>query len=382
MKRLTPLVRSSTFAALCLTLVLILPLPATAGPGHDHGDETPTSTAGGPKRQPDGSVFLPKPAQRQMGVRTVVAEEKSLPRALELAGRVLMDPNAGGKVQPTQSGRIEAGPRGLPSVGSAVRKGDVLAYVLPSAGNLERANQMAQLAELRAARGLAEKRLVRLRELADTVPRKEIEALESDVASLDERARALGGGLTSREALTAPVSGTIASAAVVAGQVVEARELLFEIVNPTRLRVGALAYDNTVGSDIAAAYVALKGGERLPLAFVGAGGSLREQALPLVFRSAAIAGGAASSPRLAVGQAVEVVVQTRSQLKGIPVPAAALMKNPSNQTVVWVKKSPERFEPRVVIHQPLDGSQVSVTSGLQAGDRVVTQGATLLNQVR
>ena len=36
--------------------------------------------------------------------------------------------------------------------------------------------------------------------------------------------------------LRAPVSGVIASASVVAGQVVDARELLFEVIDPTRLR--------------------------------------------------------------------------------------------------------------------------------------------------
>ena len=38
-----------------------------------------------------------------------------------------------------------------------------------------------------------------------------------------------------------PASGVIASANVVAGQVVDARELVFEIVDPSRLRVEASA---------------------------------------------------------------------------------------------------------------------------------------------
>jgi cobalt-zinc-cadmium efflux system membrane fusion protein len=58
------------------------------------------------------------------------------------------------------------------------------------------------------------------------------------------------------------------------------------------------------------------------------------------------------------------------------------MKNPSNQAIVWVKEAPERYSPRLVVTQPLDGASVSVTSGLKAGDRVVTHGATLINQVR
>jgi hypothetical protein len=50
--------------------------------------------------------------------------------------------------------------------------------------------------------------------------------------------------------------------------------------------------------------------------------------------------------------------------------------------VVWVKTAPERFEPRTVTTEPLDGVNAAVTSGLEPGDRVATQGATLINQVR
>lgn len=58
------------------------------------------------------------------------------------------------------------------------------------------------------------------------------------------------------------------------------------------------------------------------------------------------------------------------------------MKNAANQTIVWVKVEPETFEPRVVTTESLDGQRVLVKSGLKAYDRVVTQGATLINQIR
>ena len=364
----------------CCAAWLALTAPVWAGPGHDGGHDVAgaeaTATSSGPKRLPDGSVFLPKPAQRQMGVRTLIGEAKQLPRATELSGKVVMDPNAGGKVQALVAGRLQAGPRGLPSVGQAVRKGEVLAYVLPSAAAIERSNQAAQLAELGAARSLAGKRLARLQELADTVPRKDIEAAQSEVASLGARAAALGAGLSARDALVAPVSGVIASANAVAGQVVDARELLFEVIDPSRLRIEALAFDAALASDVGGAFLAV-GAQKVPLIFVGASRSLREQALPLVFR----AEGAALS-QLAVGQPVAVVLQSRSLVAGVPVPASSLMKNPANQTIVWVKTAPERFEARVVTVEPLDGATVAVTSGLKAGDRVATQGATLINQVR
>ena len=330
-------------SALCLSF-LFSPMLALAGDGHDHGDAPPAASGSGPKRQPDGSVFLPKPAQRQIGVRTLLVEPGELPRTHELAGKVVMDPNAGGKVQAIVAGRVTPGPRGLPLPGQQVKKGEVLAYVTPEVGG--------------NSRSLAESRL---RELADTVPRKVIEEAEAAVAN---------------EQLVAPVSGVIASANVVSGQVLEARETLFEIVNPERMLIEALAFDMAIASDVAGAFVAI-GEQKLPLRLVGVARSLREQALPLTFRGE---GGALAA--LAVGQPVRVFVQTRSTVPGIRVPAAALMKNPANQSIVWVKAAPERFEPRTITTEALDGNNVAVTSGLKAGDRVAVRAATLINQVR
>ena len=350
--------------------------PAWAGEGHDHGSGPAPVSANGPQRLPDGSVFLPKAAQRQLGLRTRVSVAAELPRTVELSGRVAMDPNAGGLVQALVAGRIEPGPRGLPSIGQTVRKGEVLAHVRASAAPIERANQAAQLAELRAAHALADKRLARLKLLADTVPRKEIEAAESEVASLAERIAAIGAGVDTRDTLVAPVSGVISVAHVVAGQVVDARELVFEVVDPQRLRIEALAYDAELAGNVGAASLAI-GEQRVPLRFIGASRSLREQVLPLSF-----AAESAALVRLAVGQRVRVFVQTRSHMPGVAVPSASVLKNAANQHIVWVKAAPERFEPRTVIIEALDGVSVAVTSGLKPGDRVATQGASLLNQVR
>ncbi len=352
-----------------------LPL-AQAGPGHDHGDEPVAPSANGPQRLPDGTVFLPKPAQRQLGVRTMVTEAAQLSHSVELRGKVLIDPNAGGMVQPLYAGRIEPGPNGLPYPGQAVLKDEVLAYVAPSAELIDRSNQAAQLAELRASKRLADKRVVRLRALSNTVPRKDIEAAQSEAASLSARIAAVGRGLATREELVAPVSGVIASSLAVTGQVVDARELIFEIIDPTRLRIEALAFDTSLASNVGSATLAI-GTERVSLEFIGASRTLRSQALPLTFR----AQGAALN-NLAVGQPVRVFVQTKDKVDGIAVPAGSLMKSPANLTIVWVKTAPERFEPRIVTTESLDGISVAVTSGLNAGDRIATQGATLINQVR
>ena len=349
---------------------------AKAGEGHDHGEGKAQTHSNGPQRLPDGSVFLPKSAQRQLGLRTVLTVAAELPRTIELNGRVLMDPNAGGLVQALVAGRIEPGPRGLPTIGQAVRKGEVLAHVRTSAAPIERANQAALLAELRAAQALANKRLARLKDLVDTVPRKDIEAAESEVASLGARINAVGAGVDTRDTLLAPVSGVISAAHVVAGQVVDARELAFEVIDPKRLRIEALSFDPELPAKVGGAVLAV-GDQRVPLRFIGAARSLREQALPMNFSAES-----AALSTLAVGQPVRVFVQTKSRVQGIAVPSASLLKNAANQAIVWVKTAPERFEPRSLAIEPLDGVSVAVTSGLKPGDRVATQGATLLNQVR
>jgi cobalt-zinc-cadmium efflux system membrane fusion protein len=349
---------------------------AYAGEGHDHGEAAPAATGNGPKRLPDGSVFLPKTSQRQLAVRTVLTEQKDLPQTVELSGKVIMDANAGGRVQPTQPGRIEAGSRGLPQLGQAVRKGEVLALVRASAGAIERANQQSQSAELSAQLEQARRRAARFAQLEGSVPQKDIEAAQADVQSLQARVAAVARSVSATEALVAPVSGVISLSNVVAGQVVDAREVLFEIVDPARLVVEALAYDLILVGNISSASVNA-GATAVPLRFMGAGRSQREGAIPLQFRT----DGKQAVP-FAVNQTVKVVVQTRATVKGVPVPSGAIVKSASNQDMVWVHTSAENFAARPVRFVPLDGANVSVVDGLKAGERVVTQGAALVNQVR
>jgi hypothetical protein len=359
---------------------LVGPAFSAPGHGHDHDEAPVAANSNGPKRLPDGSVFLPKLSQRQLSVRTLLTERKELPQAFELVGRVVMDPNAGGKVQPMVAGRIEPGPNGFPSLGQSVRQGQVLAYVRPSTGTIERANQAAQAAELRSAKALAEKRLARLKQLEGSVPQKEIDAAQSELQSANERFAAIGGSLTSKEVLVAPATGVIAAANIVAGQVVDAREVLFEVVDPNRLRIEAVAHDVQLATNIATASASTASGEALELEFIGAGRTLREQTVPVHFRTRAPKGG--SLPALTVGQPMKVVAQSKKTVAGVAVPASAIVKNQSNQDVVWVHAGAERFVQKPVRFTSLDSTTVTVIGGLNGGERVVVQSAPLVNQVR
>lgn len=370
-------------------------LAFVAGGALAHGDEdhskdaktpspaAPTGAAPGASSAPaalqrlaDGSLFVPKPVQRQLGIRTLPVRIGDLAATVELNGKVIPDPDSSGRVQATFSGSVMPGPKGMPTPGRKVAKGEVLAWLRPVASAIERGNQKAQLAELEAQLAIAEGRVKRFEQLEGAVPQKEIEAARIERDALQKRRAFVGASIDSAEPLLAPAAGVVsASHHLVAGQVVDAREVLFEIVDPARLAVEALAYDPGIGATLISAS-ALAGQSALELKFVGAGRQLREQALPLLFRIVA------SNSMVAVGQPVMVIVRTAHEIKGAAVPRAALTKVGAGETAVWVHTEAERFVVRRVRHQALDAANVAIAEGLHEGDRVVVEGAGLLSQVR
>jgi len=362
-------------------LLLALAGPAFAHGGEDHADAAPMPAGSGdqPVRLADGSVYLPKPTQRRLGLRTRLAEPALHAAVLELNGKVIADPQAGGKVQATLSGRVEAGPRGLPVLGQRVAKGEVLAQLKQLPSSLERGSQQAQVADLAAQIETAQRRVQRLEQLEGVVPAREIEAARIELQGMQARRAALSGSFGG-EALRAPVAGVVAAVGVVAGQVVEARETLFEIVDPQRLAVEALAYEVPV--DLAAEATAAVPGGCLKLAYLGSGRVLREGALPVLFRIVVDKAAGQAMPPVAVGQPLKVLARTRATRQGVAVPLAAVTRNTAGEAVVWLHVGAERFLPRPVQTMPLDATSLLVVAGLQAGERVVVQGAALLAQVR
>lgn len=383
-----------------LLLAASLPGWAFAHAGEDHGsDEKPTAahvplapraiSAGSTalptevsQRLPDGSLFVPKPVQRSLGIRTVAAQKGEFPRVIELPGRVIADPNAGGRVQATQAGTIGPGPGGLALIGQRVTAGQVLAMLMPTLDASSRADKQSSLAELTAQTAMLERRLARLKQLEGSVPRKDIEQLRIELTGLKARRSALAGALGGRIALTAPVSGVVAASQVVVGQVVEAREILYEIVDPRRLAVEALAFDRLplAGFGKASARIGEAIGPPIALDFVGAGRSLREQALPIIFRIRVAANDEA--PVVAVGQTLKVFAETAERRSGVAVPISALSRNGANEVIIWVHERAEHFVPRRVRTISLDAQRVLVLDGLAGDERIVAQGAQALNQLR
>ncbi len=355
---------------------------AFAHAGHD-GDEPPVvagpaAATDAPRRQPDGSVSMPKDAQRLLAVRTVLAAENDAARTVQVIGQVVADPEAAGRVQASQPGRVGPGEQGLARLGQRVEKGDVLAVVMPSIGAVERGGVQAQIAELDAAVRLAQAKVARLSALAGSVAGKDIDEARLELDGARRRRAALAPSLGQGEVLRAPVSGVVSVANAQVGSLVESKDVLFEIVDPARLWIEAVLTDPSLAGKVQGASAIRADGAKLAVTFIGRGLTLRQGAVPLHFRVDGPPAG------LAVGSPVTVVAELDGKERGIALPRSAVIRLPNGLPAVWDHVSAERFVARPVRVRPLDAGRVLVLGGLSAdpAPRIVVQGAELLGQVR
>jgi multidrug efflux pump subunit AcrA (membrane-fusion protein) len=266
-------------------------------------------------------------------------------------------------------------------------------------------------AEARAELVAARQRLDRLQRLDGVVPAREIEAARADVRGIEARISALqaeanatvqalqarraalvgeaqaeASALGARqsalrtvrnpsETLRAPVSGVISGVEVAQGQVVAPGQTLFSIIRPGALLIEARAQDAIAARLGGTATARLADGRTVDLARQGAGLALVDGAAPVRFQILNDIG-------LRVGDPVSVFVTSAQPVDGIAVPREAVVRGPSGQTVVFVKEGAERIAMVPVAFADLDANRFLVTSGLSAGQRIVTAGAGLLAQVR
>ncbi len=359
--------------------VAAYPEAARAHEGHDHADE-PAPAAGvqtaAPRRLPNGDVFLPKPSQRLLNVRTVIAEQKPTRRARELIGTVVPDPSSFGQVQAPMDGRIGLSERGISHVGQRVEAGEVLAFLSPSIPIADLGTMQQLTAEVAGKLKIAEQKLARLSRIAGVVAQKEIDDTRAELEALREQQRVLVQKDSELIPLTAPVAGIISVANVRAGQVVTTRDTLFEIVDPHRLWIEAIGGAEHADPDIAEAHALDPENHSIKLAFVGRAPSLRQQAQPLQFKVDETHEG------LTIGSAVKVLIQQGKLIDGIVLPDAAVVRAPNGLPRVWAKEGPQLFKPLPVRVAPLDGEHVVILDGVAAGERIVVDGAELINQVR
>lgn len=332
-------------------------------------------------RRPDGSFFVPKPLQRLFAVRTTRTAAAEVPVTMRLAGRIVPDPHTHGDVEASLLGRIEPPPSGLPVLGDKVSKGQVLGYVTPAVGVVDRTQVRREVARLTTDIRVETENLEILKQFS-FVPFRDGKIYQSEqrLAGLRREREALLPLLQTQEALRAPTDGVISVSTAIAGRIVHPGEKVFEIVNPRMLWVEASAPDPMTAQSaqrVMTASATTPEGQALALSFVGSGLSLQQQSTPILFRIENPPEG------LRVGRPVTVAVQSenRSQ-RGLPISRDALTIGADGVQEVWEQSEPEIFLPHAVRVQDLDGRSVLIVDGLKEGSRVVISGARLLAQLQ
>lgn len=359
-----------------------------AGPGHSHGpDDVSVEVApdnlpaDSPRRLPDGSLFVPKPAQRVLAIRTIVTSIAEMPVTNRVFGRVIPDPTASGRVQAGIPGKIDPGDLGMFVVGQHVERGQVVSSIVPIINPVDNANIQQQIGqidgELRQIGDMLDQ--ASKGEIAPLTPRQ-VETMRLDMMSLRQRRAGIALVMNDRDTLRiqlrAPSTGLIAVSNVVAGQIVEAKDILFEVIDPNRLWVEAAAFDMNVVNNIDGATAVTDSGGSYELTYVGRAPRRRQQAIPVNFKIDK------PDAALTVGSPVNVFIRGKDKQTGIVLPQRAITTTASGQPIVFEHVSAEKFVPVLVRTEAVDGENAIVQSGLQPGLRIVVDGAGLLGQVR
>jgi len=375
--RVVPAVATGAAIIVVLAVMIVVVSDADPATGNTAPTAQQTTLSDAPRRLADGTAFVAKPTQRLLDVRTAPAIAETARPTVNLIGRVIGDPNRNSVVQSIHGGRVIPLESGLPRIGQQVRKGDVLAQLDPYLPLADRTTILEKSGEIEQLIAVAEARVRRLRPLAErgAVPVSQVTDAETELEGLRARREVIRNTRTEPELLRAPTDGVIAAAKVVPGQVVQAQDIMFQIIDPKGYWVEALVYGQVNPKSLTDA-TAIAAGQSMPLTFRGFSPALQQHASIVHFAITEPPAG------LSVGQPVTVVAKSGAPISGLVVPRDSVVRSANGETVVWLHIDAERFEARPVRTTPVDGARLLVAGGLAENERVVIRAADLINQIR
>jgi len=287
----------------------------------------------------------------------------------------------------------------LVDTGAVVRMGDPLLYV----SSPDLANAVSTYRKARNQQELARRVLERTQKLLDrgAVAQKDLEAAQ---AAFNDSSTDVQNSLQSlkifnitkeemdnAEKQGLPISPELAVRAPIAGMVVQ------KLVSPGQL-VQAGATTCFMLSDVSTVWVQGHIFDRdLPSVHTGDAVEETNASFPQVFRGTVSYIGAMVDPAtrttpvrivtrnpaglLKKDMFVEAVIHTRTEKNVLAVPVSAVLRDTENEPLVYVEAQPGKFAQRVISIGAQQSDEVQVLSGLQAGEKVVSEGSIFLQFV-
>ncbi|MFO7542748.1 MAG: efflux RND transporter periplasmic adaptor subunit [Thiobacillus sp.] len=357
--------------------------PVTVYPDRKAADAAPAA-------HDDEGIGFTKEQQWKVDFATAEVVTRSIRPSIHATGVLRARPDGEAQLTAPAAGQVQSA-GAFPRLGQAVKKGELLAYLVPRMGG------ETDLATLRAAankaqveRDLASQELTRLEGLyrEEAVPEKRVLAARAaaalaraELAAAQQRLgqySGAGGGIPVR----APVAGTLADVRVSPGAFAPEGALLFHIADRRslwlELRVpesDAARLANPSGAAFRVAgderSVEIVPGKNGRLIAVGGVVDATTRTVPVVFEFTA------TDRNLPIGMAVQAQVFGGGARDAVAIPASSVLDE-GGMAVVFVQAGGESFERRTVRLGAREGDWVEVLDGLTPGSRVVSRGAYLV----
>lgn len=380
-----PLLTASNSGKARLRLVLNTSRGVSA---HDLGEVTVWATSEeGAEAAPeeveiDGAIAFTKEVQWRIPFMTEAAAMTELADVIPLTVDVQMQPQAEAIISAPVDGIVRASR--VYGAGSSVRRGQTLASISSTLGGGEDiATLDLAIREAGIARDAAAREVARMQSLveAEAVPARRLDEArtslryaEAQLRSARQRRSAVAGG-GAGVPVVSPISGEVLESSLVQGKGVRGGEQLMRIGNPAALWLVARVPEgmsaqvgNPGGIDLLLPDQTISLG-RGDVAIVQRGAAIDPQTrtLPVIF--------AWNSRAVRPGQRLQGQLRTGDATPRLTIPASAIL-NEGGQDVVYVQIGGETFQRRPVTVLSRSGNSVAVEGQLEAGERVVSRGAS------
>ena len=361
-----------------------------------------------------GTVKFLMEQQWLIRMKLALVEEQTVARQITATGRVIPSANSQALVAPPVGGILSG--RNLPRVGQRVAQGQTIAVVQQTATSAEQAQVRAAAASLnlenarleadrRTASGEVEAARVRLdlatKEAARAqrlYERKAFSERQMQAAEADLKAAKVGydaavkrlealtssaavaiarsgvGSANASHTVRAPLSGYVTKVNKSIGEQVQPGEAIVEISNLDTVWVEAPIFErdlSRLAGNVSATFTTpAYPNQEFKGVVLDIGAVIDEQtrAAKVIFQLPN--GGRA----LRLGMQANVRLDAGEQVTAMMIPKEAVLEH-EGKKIVYVLKSGEEFERREVTIGDELGDKVAVLSGLNKGERVVTQGA-------
>jgi cobalt-zinc-cadmium efflux system membrane fusion protein len=364
------------------------------GDPHDDGEAHHEGEEHHDEGEEDGVVELTPEAVERIGLRTEPATRRALDGTRTTTGRVGFDEDRLAHVAPRVSGRLVRVPA---SLGDRVAAGEVLAVL----DSVELGEARASYLRARARDEAARRRFERERSLREERISTEQDLLDAEAAAREaaadfalarESLRLLGlsdeeiedfawadlhGALVS---VRAPFAGRVVEREATVGELVDPERTLFTIADLSQVWVWVDLYERDLAHVAPGARVEVRLDAWPDDALTGELAYLGDQLDPASRTLRARVDLPNPQRRLKPGMFARVTLSAADGATAstvLAIPREALQRD-GEQTIVFVRTGPGRFERRPVLVGRIAGELAEIVEGVAEGDEVVTTGAFLL----